>query len=121
MINVIVGTFMGIISGFGIGGGSIFIIYLTMILNLDQLVAQGINLVYFLFCATPAVILHIKNRLVNVRAMIFCSISGVITSIISSTLANNINIDILKRIFGVFLIYVGVKLLFTKKSFKAKK
>ncbi|MFI3227467.1 MAG: sulfite exporter TauE/SafE family protein [Clostridia bacterium] len=116
MINVLVGTLMGIISGFGIGGGSIFIIYLTMLLGIEQLTAQGINLVYFLFCATPAVILHIKHRLVNTKAMLFCSVSGIATSIFSSNLANSINIDILKRIFGVFLIYIGIKLVFTKKN-----
>lgn len=116
MINIIIGIIMGIISGFGIGGGSLFILYLTIIENIEQLVAQGINLVYFLFCATPAVILHIKNRLVNTKAMIYCSISGILTSIISSILANSINVEILQRIFGAFLIYVGIKLLFSKKS-----
>lgn len=116
IINVIIGCILGIISGFGIGGGSIFIIYLTMILKTEQLVAQGINLAYFICCATPAVILHMKNRLVNTKAMIYCSIFGIITSVISSTIANNINIDILQRIFGIFLLYVGTKLVFSKPN-----
>lgn len=115
IINIIIGAILGIISGFGIGGGSIFIIYLTNFLNIDQLVAQGVNLAYFICCATPAVFFHLKNNLVNIKALIFCSISGVITTIVSSILANTINIDILQRIFGVFLIYVGIKLVFTKK------
>ncbi|MFI3115980.1 MAG: TSUP family transporter [Clostridia bacterium] len=114
MINALIGAVLGIISGFGIGGGTFLIIYLTAFLSKEQIIAQGVNLIYFISCAIPAVYFHVKNRLIDKKAMIFCTISGIVTSILSSILANSINIDILQRIFGAFLIYVGAKLVFAK-------
>ena len=120
IINFFIGLIMGVISGFGVGGGSIFMVYLTTFAGYEHLVAGGINLVYYLFSATPALISHIKNRLVNIKAMIYCSISGVIFSVIGALLANAINTDILRKFFGVFLVIVGIILLFTKKSSTSK-
>lgn len=116
LINIIIGFIMGIISGFGIGGGTIFIIYLTFFAGVNQLTAQGINLVYFIACGIPAVFSHFKNNLIDKKAMLICSIFGVFTCVLSSVFVNNINIDILRRIFGVFLIYIGIKLVLTKPA-----
>lgn len=111
MINFFVATILGVLSGFGAGGGSIFIIYLTMILSIEQIDAQGINLVYFIFCGVPALFLHYKNNLIVKKPAMYCSIAGVFACIISSVIANNITSDILQRIFGVFLLYSGISLL----------
>lgn len=115
-IDIIIGFAMGVISGFGIGGGTIFIIYLTLFAGINQLTAQGINLVYFIACGTPAVVSHFKNNLIDKKAMIICSVFGVITCIITSILANNLNVDVLRQIFGAFLIYIGIKLVLTKTA-----
>lgn len=111
---VIVGILTGILSGFGIGGGTILILYLTIILNIPQQIASGTNLLYFIVCAPAALISHIKNKLVDKKAFILCTISGVPICILASFIADKIPIDILKRIFGVFLLYVGFKELLQK-------
>ena len=43
-LSALVGLLCGVISGLGIGGGSLLMIWLSAVLCLDQRLAQGINL-----------------------------------------------------------------------------
>ena len=54
VIALLAGGATGILSAFGIGGGSLLLIYLTSFAALDQHQAQGINLLYFLPAAAAA-------------------------------------------------------------------
>ncbi len=114
IVPVIVGTLTGILSGFGIGGGTLLMLYLTIIVGIPQQIASGTNLLYFIVCAPFALISHIKNKLIDKKAFIFCTLSGVPMCIFASLMANKIPLDILKKLFGVFLLYVGFKELFQK-------
>ncbi len=116
-----VGLLTGIISGFGIGGGSLLILYLTSFAGINQYVAGGINLLYFLCCAPAALISHIRNHLVEKRAVILCTLAGILTSLGAAWLASVIHVDLLRRIFGVLLLYIGVQELFCKKPKEEKK
>ena len=59
---ILAGLVCGVLSGFGIGGGSLLMVWMTAVLSMDQKAAQGVNLLYFLPCAACALIFHIKNR-----------------------------------------------------------
>ena len=61
-IAVIAGTICGIISGFGVGGGSLLMVWMTAVIAINQKTAQGINLLYFLPTSVAALIFHIKNK-----------------------------------------------------------
>lgn len=111
---VIVGVLTGILSGFGIGGGTLLMLYLTIIADIPQQTASATNLLYFIACAPLALISHIKNKLIDKKAFIFCVLSGVPMCIFASFIADKIPLDILKKLFGVFLLYVGFKELFQK-------
>lgn len=54
------GLVCGVLSGFGIGGGSLLMVWMTAVLSMEQRAAQGVNLLYFLPCAACALIFHIK-------------------------------------------------------------
>ena len=54
LIALLAGTITGILSAFGIGGGSLLLIYLTSFAAIDQHQAQGINLLYFLPAAAAS-------------------------------------------------------------------
>ncbi|MDD3692660.1 MAG: sulfite exporter TauE/SafE family protein [Oscillospiraceae bacterium] len=116
ILNFIIGLVTGILSGFGIGGGSLLILYLTCIENVPQYTAAGINLIYFIFCAPAALISHFKNRLIDKKAAIVCTAAGIPFSILASFAAAAIDVGILRRIFGVFLLYIGIKELFYKNK-----
>lgn len=110
----IAGLVCGIISGWGIGGGTILMIFMTNIAGLPQNIAQGINLVYFLPLSAAALISHFKNNLVNKRAVVPAVIFGVIASSAASFLATALDPSILKKIFGIFLLVIGIRELFRK-------
>ena len=66
-MSVVIGFLSGIISGMGIGGGAILIPALILAENIKQQTAQGINLTYFLPTAAVALLVHIKNKNVEVK------------------------------------------------------
>lgn len=115
IIPAIVGAVTGIISGFGIGGGSLLMLYLTMVAGVEQRAAGGINLLYFLACAPPALMGHIQNKLVNWRAMIVIAVAGCLTSLLCAWVAHQIELSLLRRGFGILLLYIGIKELFCRK------
>lgn len=114
-LHFLIGLLTGVLSGFGIGGGSLLILYLTSFAGVNQYRAGGINLLYFIFCAPAALISHIKNRLIEKKAAILCTVSGVATAIGASFAASIMDVSLLRRCFGVFLLYIGVKELLCKK------
>lgn len=115
------GLVTGVISGFGIGGGSLLILYLTAFAGMDQYTAGGLNLLYFLFCAPAALISHIKNKLVDWKTVLFCTVTGVVTSVGAAfAAARDRRQPPCAALFGVLLLYIGVKELFCKSSKKEK-
>ena len=120
ILNFIIGVVTGIISGFGIGGGSLLVLYLTAITGMSQYMAGGINLLYFIGCAPTALIGHIKNKLVEWHAALWCAAAGIAVAIPTSLLADNFHSDWLRRLFGLMLLYIGIKELRVSKKKKDK-
>lgn len=114
--DFLVGAVTGVLSGFGVGGGTLLILWLTLVAGMDQLRAGGINLAYFAAPAVPALVSHIKNRLVDKNAFIFATITGIPICILSSIVASNMDVTILRRGFGLLLLIIGFKELFHKKA-----
>ena len=49
IVPIIAGFLSGLIGSMGFGGGGVLIIYLVIFTNTPQIVAQGINLIFFTF------------------------------------------------------------------------
>lgn len=112
----LIGIVTGIISGFGIGGGSLLVLYLTTFGGISQYAAGGINLLYFIGCAPAALIGHIRQKNIVWKAVLWCSLAGSAVAIPVSLLAATINTALLHRLFGVVLLYIGVKELKARPS-----
>lgn len=108
MVNIIVGFCSGIISGMGIGGGAILIPALILLQGIEQQVAQGINLLYFLPTAVVSLIIHIKNKNVELKTALILGGSGVLGAICGSLLAVRLSGGFLGKLFGIFLFLIGV-------------
>ena len=116
VIAVAVGAVCGVLSGFGIGGGSLLVLYMINFTAFNQQTIQGINLVYFLPTATFALISHVKNKMVDFKVALPTVLAGVFATAVSSFAATTISAEILKKAFGVFLICIGVREVFSKKK-----
>lgn len=102
------GVVSGIIAGMGMGGGTLLIPILTIFLSVEQHLAQGINLIVFVPMSIVTLIIHCKNKLVDFKVGVPIMISGVFSSILGSLLATELSNNLLKKLFGVFLLLVGI-------------
>lgn len=108
MLTVIISFASGIISGMGIGGGTLLIPALIFTLGIKQQIAQSINLIVFIPTAIAALYVHMKKH--NIEKSLFwkLSVTGCAGAAIGSLLAVNMDSDLLKRFFGIFLLTMGI-------------
>ena len=115
-VNYIVAVLIGIMAGLGIGGGGLLVIYLTLVLGIDQLNAQGINLCFFIFCAAASLPVHFKKRNIDIRQVLVLSIGGISTSVAGVYLSQMISTALLQKLFGALLLISGLISLFKKNK-----
>ena len=104
----------GIIGGMGLGGGAVLIIYLTVFKNVEQLKAQGINLLFFIPIATLAVVIYTFKKQIKWGATLPIAIGGVLGAVGGFFLTDIIGGNFTAKLFGGFLILLGIKELFSK-------
>lgn len=110
--SYIAAFFTGIFAAMGVGGGMILIIYLTFFAGFPQLAAQGINLLYFIPIAVLSVIIHTKNKLIEWKKILPSLICGTVTAVFGALAADYLGSEVLGKIFGGFIIIIGIKELF---------
>jgi uncharacterized membrane protein YfcA len=106
------GAAAGALSSWGVGGGTLLVLYMSAFKRADQRAAQGINLLYFLPAAAAALVSHVRNGLVEWRAAIPAAIAGVPAAALAALAAARLETDVLRKIFGVFVAAAGVCELF---------
>ena len=114
LIALLAGAATGVLSAFGICGGSLLLIYLTALAGISQHQAQGINLLYFLPAAAAALPAHHKNGLLEKKTILPAILAGLVTSALAAWFSNGLDTGILRKLFGLFLLYIGLRELFHK-------
>ncbi|MBR2977812.1 MAG: sulfite exporter TauE/SafE family protein [Oscillospiraceae bacterium] len=116
--TIAVGAVCGLLSAFGVGGGSILMVWMTAVLQMPQQEAQQMNLLYFLPTAGVALLLHAKHSLIDRRTVIPAALCGCATAICGTLLSERLDPTLLQKIFGAFLIFVGFSELKRAKNAK---
>lgn len=111
---MVVGAATGVLSGFGVGGGTLLLVWLTAVAGMDQHLAQGINLLYFLPAAVLALPAHWKNGYIEKKALLPAVLTGLLAAGGCAWLASGLETGFLRKCFGGFLIAVGLTQLFGK-------
>ena len=114
LIAALAGAVTGVLSGFGVGGGSLLLIYMTSFAGVPQTLAQGVNLLYFLPTAATALPAHFKNGYVEKRALLPAIAAGLVCSALTAWAATALDVELLRKCFGGFLIVVGLRELLRK-------
>ena len=109
MLNIAVGLILGFLAGLGVGGGSLLMLWLTLYFGTAPITARAINLMFFLTAAGSVSLFRFKNGDVNIRTILPAIICGCITAAIFSWIGTQINVDILRKIFGGLLLITGVR------------
>lgn len=114
LLSALAGTITGVLSGFGVGGGTLLLIYLTSFAGMEQTMAQGINLLYFLPAAAMALPSHARNGYIKKEAALPAIGAGLLSSAAAAWIATALDVELLRKCFGFFLLYIGVRELLQK-------
>ena len=96
MIEILIGMISGIVSGTGMGGGTILIFLLTFMMGIEQHVSQATNLIFFIPTSIVAIIINIKNKNIDLKLAIIISIFGILGAIIGYNISVYTDVKILK-------------------------
>lgn len=107
-LPLLAGAVTGVLSGFGVGGGTLLLVYMTAFAGLEQQTAQGINLLYFLPAALLALPSHLKNGYLEKPALFPAIAAGLICSALGAWAATGMDSALLRKCFGGFLVLVGL-------------
>lgn len=118
---ILAGLTGGILAGMGMGGGTLTLPILVLVMNVAQLTAQFANLIAFLPSGTAALFVHVKNGLVSKENLIYMLVPSIVACIGCSFFATEANGDLLKKLFGGFLVLVAVVSFVSKIAKEVKK
>jgi uncharacterized membrane protein YfcA len=117
MTELFIGLAMGLLSGIlGIGGGVVLVPMLTFILGTEQHAAQGVSLLVIIPTDISGLFALRKNKLVDFRAVRWIAAGSVAGALLSANFVQFISPFALKKIFGLFIIYAGARMIFPPKK-----
>ena len=106
------GTVLGFLSGLGIGGGSLLILWLTVVLDMAPAAARTVNLLFFLPAAVISCGLRLKNGTLKLKPILPAIAAGCIGAFLFSYLGSRMDTSLLKKLFGTVLIAAGIREVF---------
>ena len=111
-VTILVGIILGFLAGLGVGGGSLLILWLTLVAGVSAPDARWINLVFFLTAAGSVSIFRWKKGALRIKKLLPAIIAGCIAAGLCSWLGTKIDQQILKKVFGGLLLFTGIRELF---------
>ncbi len=109
MVVAILASFIiAALSGMGVGGGGLFVIYLSLLTDTPQLMAQGMNLLFFLFSSGAALPIHLLRRRLLPGVIVTMAIGGLLGSFLGTMLSAYVEGGLLRKIFGMMLVVSGI-------------
>lgn len=120
LIALIIGTILGFLSGLGIGGGSLLILWLTLVNGMEQEMARTVNLLFFLPAALAACYYRKKQGTLDVKKMLPAIAAGCIGAVLGTRLGGNLDTSLLKKGFGILLLATGIREVLWKQGSRKK-
>ena len=118
LLPFLCGLAAGPVSAWGVGGGTLLLLAMTLLLKVDHRTAQGINLLFFLPTAASALICHWKGGHLHKPTLHAAIPPAVLFSLAGAWLATSLDVNILRKPFGVYLLISGMLLLLPSKKKK---
>lgn len=109
LAGVLAGAAAGVLSGMGVGGGSLLLLWLTTLGGMDQPQAAGVNLLYFACCALPALWGHRKRGHIRAGAVLWCALAGAPACCAGALLAGQLELSLLRRAMGGLFLLMGIR------------
>ena len=120
LLRALCGLVTGILSVWGVGGGTLLLLCMTLFFGVEQRTAQAINLLYFLPTAGVSLFAHRKNGYLDRRALRAAIPLGTLCALAAALLTTALDSSALRRPFGLFLLYAGLSVLLEKPKKQEK-
>lgn len=114
MMMVVLGTALGFLSGLGTGGGSLLILWLTLVENMPVTDARAINLLFFIPSALIACMFRWQQGCLEVRKILPAILAGSIAAALFAWFGSQWDTQMLRKAFGLLLLFTGLRELFYK-------
>lgn len=111
-VSIAAGTVLGLLSGLGIGGGSLLILWLTLVLQMSQDLAAAINLMFFVPSALIACLFRFKQGKLDVKRILPSLLAGCVGAVLFSLLSARTDTELLRKPFGILLLLTGIREVF---------
>lgn len=116
LLPFLCGLGASVISAWGVGGGTLLLLVMTLFLGVDQRSAQGINLLFFLPTAVSALVCHAKNGYLDKPTLKSAVPTAVAAALIGAWAATAVDVAVLRKPFGIYLLASGVSLIWPRKK-----
>lgn len=117
LIHILIGCVLGTLAGLGTGGGSLLILWLTLVQGMDPATARTVNLMFFLPCALIAGLSHLRHGRLRYQKILLPALCGCAAAAAATILGKRTDTDQLRKLFGVLLIYTS----FRELSYRPRK
>ena len=116
IIPFLCGLGASVVSAWGVGGGTLLLLVMTLFLGVDQRTAQGINLLFFLPTAASALVCHARGGYLDKPTLKSAVPVAVSAALLGAWISNAVDVEVLRKPFGVYLLLSGVSLVWPQKK-----
>lgn len=113
-VSILLGAVLGFLTGLGTGGGSLLLLWLTLVLDVEPHIARTVNLMFFIPAAVTASALRLCRGGISLKKVILPALAGCISAAAFAIAGSHMDTHDLKMLFGVLLIATGIRELFYK-------
>lgn len=106
------GVILGYLAGIGVGGGSLLILWLTLVLGMEPGTARAVNLMFFLAAASAVSVFRWRQGKLQLGKILPAIIAGCCAAAIFAWFSTQIDTSQLKKLFGILLLLTGLRELF---------
>ncbi len=118
IITFLAGFLSGMFGAMGLGGGGVLLIYLTLFAGMEQLQAQGVNLLFFIPIGTVATIIYAIRKQIKWKTVLIFACLGIAGSAGGTYISSLLGGTLLSKLFGGALILTGIWQLFSRQKEK---
>ena len=101
----------GVLSGWGVGGGTLLLLVLTLFLDVEHRTAQAVNMLFFLPAAALSLFFHRKNGRIDRTVWMRTALPGAVAALVAALAALTVDVSLLRKPFGLFLLWSGLSAL----------
>ena len=107
MLSFLIASVIALLSGMGVGGGGLLVLWLSLVLSWETRQAQGLNLLFFCVSASASLPVHLARRSPDKKRALLLTLSAVPGVFAGCALASRLPTGVIGKCFGIFLLVTG--------------